>query len=82
MASKYDCPDSCNKCGKTNRILRGDFYEGYMETECEVCGHQDCWEYGFFNSGGQDGLNASKKYSFGEPNEQHDSIPNGASSGE
>ena len=65
--TEYDDPYSCNKCGSQNETSGHPFdpeSSGEIETRCKSCGHKDYWHFGFFASA-EDGLNASKKYSFG-----------------
>ena len=65
--TEYDDPYSCNKCGSENLVFGNPFdpnSSGECNTTCEHCGHKDSWHFGFFASGA-DGLNASRKYSFG-----------------
>ncbi|WP_417764636.1 hypothetical protein [Shewanella chilikensis] len=53
MKPHYHRPESCNKCGAgdSNNITSGSFYDGELTTSCMACGHEDYWEYGFFESG-------------------------------
>lgn len=51
MKPHYHRPESCNWCGNlANNIVSGSFESGEIETECESCGHEDFWSYGFFES--------------------------------
>lgn len=66
--TQYDDPYSCNKCGLVNEVFGSPFdpnSSGECSTLCASCGHEDSWHFGFFMSGSS-GLNASKKYSFGD----------------
>lgn len=61
----YDSMRSCNRCGANkNKILIKDSIESIIcecETTCTVCGFEDYWAYGFFESG-QDGYDKALKY--------------------
>lgn len=51
----YDDMDSCNACGHTssNSVIVVDTISGHISearTTCQVCGHQDYWAYGSFES--------------------------------
>ena len=68
MGTLYDDPVSCNKCGERNTISVVDTTDGVISecgTKCTVCGFEDYWAYGFFESG--EGL--CKKYSFNDQGE-------------
>ena len=68
MRNEYSVMSSCNKCGGHNNY-NAESLDGYTVCEaftvCSVCGFQDYWAYGHFESG-QDGLNASRKYQGGD----------------
>lgn len=59
---KYHEPMSCNKCGKGRNEFLGlpVTIEGRLcetRTKCQVCGFEDYWAYGFFESSGElDGI--------------------------
>lgn len=62
----YDESASCNKCSGLNQVTIIDTINGTVcecSTVCTICGFEDHWAYGSFESR-QDGYNASKKYSF------------------
>lgn len=65
----YDDYYSCNSCGSlnnTNKIIYEDYYlVCEVDTTCSVCGFNDYWAYGFFESR-NDGFNKSEKYSFSD----------------
>lgn len=67
MSIKYDCFDSCNRCGVgVNEIKVKDSINGQIseaETKCKDCGHSDYWAYGFFESS-KDIISRCEKYSF------------------
>lgn len=65
--TKYHDPNSCNACGALSNCLTHESYEEGMlleaETECTVCGFQDYWAYGEFQSGSEGGGNC-ETYNF------------------
>lgn len=59
---RYHEMSSCNKCGSlaNNVYPQSMASEGTIEcakTECKKCGHNDVWEYGFFESAADIGVN-------------------------
>ena len=71
MKTEYDDPYSCNSCGKDNKVEVDPFPpwgSGETNTKCNCCGFVDSWHFGFFQSGSE-GFNKSRKYSFGDDNE-------------
>ena len=60
----FDCVESCNKCGNKNTVVIKDSIDG-LPTECgtlcTVCGFEDYWGTGFFESR-LDGYDKSNKY--------------------
>ena len=68
--SKYQCPDSCNKCGgSNNELLNGNPFNpdssGETATKCQDCGFEDYWAFGFFESS-QEMVSKAKTYSFND----------------
>ncbi len=68
--SKYQCPESCNKCGRYSNELLGihplhPYSSGEVKTKCKDCGFEDYWAHGYFESGSCMESKA-KTYSFGE----------------
>lgn len=62
--TKYNCYQSCNRCGLDTKITNTDGENGVVyecQTECRTCGFKDFWAHGFFKSG-EDGFNKSEKY--------------------
>ena len=61
----YDSMRSCNKCGSNkNTIVVRDSIESTIcecDTKCSICGFEDYWAYGFFESR-QDGYDKALKY--------------------
>lgn len=52
---KYHNMNSCNACGhpSSNSVIVVDTISSYISearTACQVCGHEDYWAYGFFES--------------------------------
>ena len=63
---QYDNPFTCNKCGGDNNTTIQDSIENIVTeyiTICTVCGFEDYWCTGFFESH-LDGFNSSEKYFF------------------
>lgn len=55
-ATKYDVPESCNKCGGRTNKLMNEVFDSCMhecETKCQECGFEDYWVTGFFQSGSE-----------------------------
>lgn len=59
--------NSCNKCKGENEVIVTDTLDGHTimeaKTICEVCGFEDYWAYGWFESG-RDMTSNCEKYSF------------------
>lgn len=56
--AQYDNLHKCPECSGVNEYKVTewiDYIIGECETNCEDCGHQDYWAYGFyqFNKGGE-----------------------------
>ena len=71
MKSEYDVMTSCNKCSGHNNYNAAAL-DGYTVLEaftvCSVCGFQDYWAYGAFESH-LDGFNKSEKYTTEQDND-------------
>jgi hypothetical protein len=66
-ATKYHCYTSCNKCSGDNEINIRSTDNGVVsecETKCNVCGFNDYWAYGWYESGSEMDSNC-KTYNFG-----------------
>ena len=54
---QYDDPDYCNKCGEKSNDILGNCYDSShlceATTKCTICGFEDYWAYGFFESGSE-----------------------------
>jgi len=52
----YHNPDSCNKCKGYNEFTNEVYINGFIseaKTKCSICGFEDYWAYGFFESGSE-----------------------------
>ena len=64
MPGIYHDYSTCNKCGSDNDVMLKDSIEGFIcecATKCSVCGFEDYWAYGFFESSAE-GYNKCEKY--------------------
>lgn len=64
---QYHRYTSCNKCGEENAYTVTDSLDGHVhtcKTECKVCGFEDYWCQGFYESSRYMKSNC-EKYSFG-----------------
>ena len=60
----FQCVESCNKCGKVNKVEVTDQIDHIVtecDTTCNTCGFKDFWALGHFESS-QVGYNKSKRY--------------------
>lgn len=58
---------TCNKCGGSTEVEIKETIEGHIsecKTKCKVCGFEDYWAYGYFESGCE-GYDACTKYGSG-----------------
>lgn len=66
--TKYHVPESCNRCGVlANKLTCVSHCEGQIEeakTSCDLCGFEDYWAYGWFESGSYMESKCAR-YSFG-----------------
>ena len=49
----YHVVDSCNACRGINSVVVKDTINNHVceaDTKCSICGHEDYWAYGFFES--------------------------------
>jgi len=63
---KYHRLDSCNKCGGDNRSKPTAFDDDFVseaKTECQDCGFEDFWAYGFYESS-EEIISKCKTYSY------------------
>lgn len=52
----YHDPATCNKCGSSTDMTIKDTIANFpceYETKCKVCGFEDYWAYGYFESGAE-----------------------------
>jgi hypothetical protein len=64
----YHRPESCNRCRGTNAFIRPSYDSGRLhetQTKCTVCGFEDYWAYGFFESGSEI-ISKCETYTVGE----------------
>lgn len=68
----YDNPGSCNECGEKttqNVIAYDEYVPCEMNTKCIVCGFEDYWAYGIYESSSEM-KGKCKKYSFNKKLEE------------